>query len=283
MVEIILKELMQFLRIQVCFYVFFLLACNPEKSRELGGEQIVYDVFPVLGQSNAYNGFQLDAELDKPNELIFQLGRFGVNDLKIILAKEPLEHHIPAVDCNGFAMTFAKLYLQYFWQLNHRVLLIPCAENASSFRLNHWNKGDTLYNDAVNRLKYVLDKYPGSKVKAFLWHQGESDVYWGRNYAGMLDRMIMNMRRDIGVQNGDSIPFIVGGFVPFWADQRRDRRILDSVIKETPERVIGTGYADPRFPFVITKPDNKVDEIHFDAAGQREMGKRYFESYQKLN
>jgi hypothetical protein len=98
----------------------------------------------------------------------------------------------------------------------------------------------------------------------------------------MRDLLIMNMRKDTGMPFGDFIPFIVGGFVPYWADQSQDRRILDSVIRETPFRITKTGYDNPRFPFKISKPDNKVDEIHFDAAGQREMGRRYFNAYQIL-
>lgn len=260
----------------------FGFACTREKSKEDDKIVIAYDIFPILGQSNAYYGLGLDSLLDRPSELIFQLGRFGENDMKLIQARHPLEHHLPVNNRIGFAMTFAKLYLQNYWAANRRVLLIPCAENGSSFRFRRWNKGDTLYNDAVNRIKYVLNKYPGSEVKAFLWHQGESDVYWGRDYTGLLDRMITNMRQDIAGPTGESIPFVVGGFVPYWADQRIDRRILDSVIMETPKRVAHTGYANPRFPFIISKPDNQVDDIHFNAAGQREMGKRYFEEYKKL-
>jgi hypothetical protein len=260
----------------------FTFSCTPDKSRDDESKTIVYDIFPVLGQSNVYYGLGIDSLLDKPDDLILQLGRYGGNNLKLIPAKDPLEHQLPVSNRNGFAMTFAKLYLQNYWAANRRVLLIPCAENGSSFRFRRWNKGDTLYNDAVNRIKYVLNKYPGSEVKAFLWHQGESDVYWGRDYTVLLDRMITNMRRDIGVAGADSIPFIVGGFVPYWADQRQDRRITDSVIRETPMRLPKIGYANPKSPFIIVKPDNQVDAIHFDAAGQREMGKRYFEEYKRF-
>jgi hypothetical protein len=268
--------------ISTTFFLTLGFSCNPDKSREDESKKIVYDIFPVLGQSNVYYGSGIDSLLDRPDDLILQLGRYGANNLQLIPAREPMEHHLPVSNRNGFAMTFAKLYLQNYWAANRRVLLIPCAENGSSFRFRRWNKGDTLYNDAVNRIKYVLNKYPGSEVKAFLWHQGESDVYWGRDYTGLLDRMITSMRRDIAGPRGDSIPFVVGGFVPYWADLLKDRRITDSVIRETPIRLAKTGYANPRFPFVISKPNNQVDDIHFDAAGQREMGKRYFEEYKRL-
>lgn len=266
----------------ILILLLLFVSCTREESGEQAAKRTEYDIFPVIGQSNAYNGLGLDYSLDVTDPRIQQLGRFDSNNYKIIAAKDPLEHHTLANGRNGFAMTFAMNYLQYFWEGNRPVLLIPAAKDGSSFYSKDWNKGDTLYNDVVRRVKYVLEKYPGSKVRAFLWHQGESDVYWGRDYTGMLDRMIVNMRRDIAGAAGDSIPFILGGLVPYWVSQRNDRKITDSVIQETPARVARTGYASTREPFVISKPDNTVDAIHFDAAGQRILGQRYFKTYQLL-
>lgn len=84
----------------------------------------------------------------------------------------------------------------------------------------------------------------------------------------MLDRMIINMRRDIAGNAGDPIPFIVCGLMTYWVSQRNDRKITYSVINETPARVDFTGYANARKPFVIAKSNNTVDDIHFDLAGQ---------------
>lgn len=104
----------------------------------------------------------------------------------------------------------------------------------------------------------------------------------GRDYAQLLDRMVTNMRRDIAGTAGDSIPFILGGFVPYWVNLRNDRKITDSIVRETPTRVTRTGYASAREPFIITKPDNTIDDVHFDASGQRELGKRYFNVYRRF-
>lgn len=262
--------------------LFILYGCT-EKSFSVENPIIVYDIFPVIGQSNAYSGYGLDYNIDKTDPLIKQLGRFNSNAYKIIPARDPMEHHTIEAGCNGFAMTFAFNYLQYYWQSNRQVLLIPGAKGGSSFRFREWNKGDTLYNDIVRRVKYVLEKYPGSKVRAFLWHQGESDVYWGRDYTGMLDRMIVNMRRDIAGSAGDSIPFLLGEFVPYWIDGYPAAKITDSVIQETSDRVPFTGFVSSRDPFIIEKPDNTVNYNHFDAEGQRELGKRYFRAYQKFH
>lgn len=261
---------------------FFLLSCNPEKSYISESATVAYDIFPVMGQSNVNFGNGLDYAVDKSDPRIKQLGRFGSNNYRVIQATDPLEHLVVAQNCNGFAMTFALNYLTHYWENKREILLIPAGENGSSFRYKRWNKGDTLYNDVLARIKYVLQKYPGSKVKGFLWHQGESDVYWGRDYALLLDRMISSLRSDIAGRSGDSIPFIVGGLVPYWVDKYPAAKITDSVISETQGRLPMIGYASARTPFIIEKPVNYNDEVHFDAAGQRELGKRYFEAYKRF-
>lgn len=273
------------MKITLLFFVICLLfnSCRREQSFKNPGGTIAYDIFPVMGQSNAYNGSDIDPLLDKTYIHIKQLGRFGANNMQLIPAQEPLEHFTIASNRNGFAMTFAFQYLNYYWQRDREVLLIPAALNGSSFSGYQWRKGDTLYTDVVRRIKYVLDKYPSSEVKAFLWHQGESDTKWGRYYGFLLDKMITDMRREVaGGPKGDSIPFIVGGLLPYWADLTKAGKVTDSVIAETPSRLPFIGYASARSPFVIIKPDYSIDNIHFDAAGQREMGKRYFEAYQKI-
>lgn len=267
--------------LQLCtlLCVFLLVSCTQEKSQVSISNSVEFDIFPVIGQSNAYFGSGLDLALDLTDPRIQQLGRFDSNNYKIIAAKDPLEHHTIGYGRNGFAMTFAMNYLQNYWEGGRPVLLIPAAKEGSSFYAKEWSKGDPLYNDIVERVKFVLNKYPGSKVRAFLWHQGESDVYWGRDYAQLLDKMITNMRKDVAGSSGESIPFIIGGLVPYWVNQRNDRKITDSVIMETPTRVANTIYVSAREPFIISKPDNTVDAVHFNAEGQRILGQRYFQAY----
>ena len=267
------------------FFVIIVLtcfSCQREVPPAELNNPLVYDIFPVMGQSNAYNGSGLNYLLDHSNYQIKQLGRFGINDHRVIPAVEPLEHFSIAKGCNGFAMPFALLYQQQYLEKGRDILLLPCSENGSSFSNSRWNKRDTLYKDVIERVKFVMEKYPGSKLKGFLWHQGESDMKWGRYYGSLLDNMIGHMRRDIAGAQGDSIPFIAGGLVPYWTDQFTQRKIIDSVISETTTRLPFIGYASSRLPFKISKADNEKDIIHFDAVGQRELGKRYFDAYKKL-
>ena len=267
-------------RIKFSFYtVIVLLFCNSCKDDttvscydvELDNPNVIL----VVGQSNTHAGFGLDPNMDISEDGIYQLGRFENNHC-IIQATEPLDHHTKSEGRIGFALTFAKLLKQH-QQNQHDILIVPCGSGGTGFSDNRWNKADDLYKDAVNRMNSVTEKYPEGEVVTILWHQGETDVFLGnQNYQDDLDTFISDLRNDLG---DDSIPFILGGMVPYWVEQAGNRQQQQQIINETPDRLGMVGYADPTFPTVIDKTDNTYDEIHFDAAGQRERGQRYFQQF----
>jgi hypothetical protein len=263
-----------FLLLSVFSIFFYLTSCTKHDDRKK------YDVILVIGQSNTHSGIGYDEQLDKTQRKIKQLGRFGDNDYQIILAREPLDHFHKYENHIGFALSFAKKYLDIYLQPSREILIIPGGKGSTGFITNHWNPGDTLYEDAVKRTNYVLTTYPNSKLIAILWHQGEADVH-NCNYQQNLDTMITNLRKDI-ISADESTPFILGGMVPYWVEQDSLRQKTNKIISETPTRIINTGYADPTIPYIIYKSDNDSIPIHYDAAGLREMGERYFEEYQWL-
>lgn len=229
----------------------------------------------VVGQSNTHAGLGLDPILDAQEEGIYQVGRFDNNNC-IIEATEPLDHHTRTEGRIGFALTFAKL-LQQNDQDSSDILIVPCGYGGTGFIDNHWNKTNDLYEDAVARVRHVSELYPTGELVAILWHQGETDVYLGNaNYQQNLDRFITDIRNEVG---SDSVPFILGGMVPYWVNQAADRQQQQQLIAATPTRLGRIGYADPTVPFLIEKTDNTFDDIHFDAAGQRELGIRYFNQF----
>lgn len=252
-------------------------ACDKENNASLKPGQ---DIILIIGQSNTHYGTGLSSEMDVTDPGIFQLGRHGGNNMKVIAAQEPLEHHTYQENRIGFGLTFGKEYLKNYLQPERSVLIIPCGFGGTGFSDNRWNKGDDLYNDAINRVNHILKNSPNSRLVAILWHQGERDI--DTNYQEALDAMILNMRKDIKDANASQVPFILGGMVPYWVDQDDERKDVERIIKSTPQRIPFTGFADPRKPFVISKPDNREDEVHYDANGQRELGKRYFNEFKRL-
>jgi len=237
-----------------------------------------YSLILIIGQSNTHAGLGLDSAIDTAKVGVMQLGRFGNRNLKIIKAAEPLDHHSAKHNRVGFGLTFTNLFKEELLSQNDSVIIIPCGYGGTGFTDNMWNKGDTLYNDAIDRVNYVLDRYPNSKLQAILWHQGEKDV-GNKSYELLLIAFIKNIREDLKSPN---VPFILGGMVPYWVSQKESRRNQQVIISSIRDKLCIIGYADPNFPYIIEKEDNKIDEIHFDANGQREMGRRYFSEYLKL-
>lgn len=252
-----------------CILLFLsLVSCRKDPNNS-----IVYDIVLVVGQSNTYYGDDLDLlEPYVQSEHIKQLGRHGDVNYKVIPATEPLENHSKPTNKGGYVLTFASLYANSVLDDNHKLLLIPCAKSGSSFMHGDWKKGNALYKDAVERTNYILSHFRTSELRAILWHQGESDVD-NENYETDLDNFILNIREDL---NNEETPFLLGGMVPYWVKQKSKRMAIQTIIKNTPNRIKNTRYSDPEFPFIIEKKDNTVDSIHYDAKGLRELGQRYF-------
>jgi hypothetical protein len=260
--------------------VFIITSCQKELSKEsVAG----YDIFLIAGQSNTSAGYSIDPISNTGDYRILQLARYGIDSGKFIRAIEPLQHTTVNVQCIGFATTFATLYANTYLAPNRRVVLIPCGANNSGFINNCWNRANNNYLDAVNRVNKILTDSASATFKGILWHQGEQDINFGLYYKQLLDNLIDNFREDIITPNNNTFPIIAGGFVPFWVNQNSNAKRLDSIIKTLPLRKIFTGFANPTVPSIISKINDTIEAIHFDAAGQIELGKRYFEQYQLLS
>ena len=266
-------------------FLFTVMGCftySQEGSESVEPSDEAYDVFLIAGQSNTLNGCCKDPAIQKEYPSIFQLGRFDDQNMQIILAKEPLAHHNGKPDRIGFALTFAKLYREKYLKEGRNILLIPVAHGGTGFIDNHWNPGDDLYEDAMMRVNYVFEKYPLSELKGILWQQGEKDVNQkSDHFRADLDTMIVQIRKDIKVADL-SVPFFMGGMVPYWVNQKKRRKIQQRYIRKTAERHENVWYVSPEFPYTITKNNDKEDEIHYDAKGQVELGNRYFSQYESF-
>ena len=238
-----------------------------------------YDVIVVAGQSNNYFGYDVSETTKIYSDKILQLGRKDSTNLKIISTDEELHHYSSDNNNGGYAMTFANSYVKQKLKKNRKVLLIPCARFGTSFINNNWNKGDKYYNDAIMRIKYVLNKFPNSKLTCILWHQGESDE-GNHSYQSNLDTFITNFRKDLILPN---TPFICGGMVPYWTKQNQNRITIQNIIENTPNRLPFIGYASPYLPFIINKKDDSENSVHYNAVGLVELGHRYFNSFLNLN
>ncbi|GAC1405466.1 MAG: sialate O-acetylesterase [Mycobacterium sp.] len=241
-----------------------------------------YLIVPVLGQSNAVGmGLGHDPDgLDRPDPRVHQWAMCGPSQANPILAVDPLLHEIPAGGV-GFGLTFGK---QLAAETGRTVLLIPGARGDTSFTPKNgwtWDPADArtkrnLYRNAVAAIDAALDRYPGSRVATILWHQGETDVPLmdASVYQTKFDSLIDDLRRRYGAD----LPFLVGQMVGEEMESSgKDYAPIDAVHADTPNR-------RPRTAFVpgARESINGGTDRHYNAAGQREMGRAMWLAYRAI-
>jgi hypothetical protein len=241
-----------------------------------------YLIVPVFGQSNAVGmGLGLDLEgLDRPDPRVHQWAMCGPSKGNAILAVDPLLHEIPAGGV-GFGITFAK---ELAAETGRAVLLIPGARGDTSFTPKNgwtWDPADTrtrrnLYRNGVAAIDAALARYPGSTVATVLWHQGETDVplMAAPDFQTKLDSAIDDLRSRYGAE----LPFLVGQMVGEEMElSGKDYGPIDAVHADTPNR-------RPRTAFVpgARSSINGGTDRHYNAAGQREMGRAMWLAYRTI-
>lgn len=230
-----------------------------------------FDIFVCNGQSNmpGRNGPVDYIGADLTNPLIFQLGRYDVDNYAIMQGFDTLNY----VDTNfytvvGLAMSFAKKYVTNSLAAGRAVLLLPCAFGGSGFSNNDWNPGDSIYEDMVTRTQTVLARYPGSVFKGWLWHQGEADAennWTALQYNTAFDAMMSNFQGR--VTGASSAPIVVGQLL---IGGTGNTDIIQGALANIPSRwplaswTTSVGLSDGG------------DNLHFTAASERILGARYF-------
>ncbi len=226
------------------------------------------DLYLLIGQSNM-------AGRGKPDH-------FVINGDSILMldahrqwqpTKEPIHFDKPAAG-TGLAASFAMNILA---SSANRVGLIPCAIGGTS--ISAWKPGaidpatgKKPYDEAVAHAREALRS---GKIKAILWHQGESDTQPQRiaTYRDDFEKLMENLHHDLGITPG-SIPVIVGelGVFPNEGNNQEGRMRINEVLHELACR-------HSYISCVTSAGLNHVgDHTHFDTASLRELGRRYAEA-----
>ena len=123
-----------------------------------------------------------------------------------------------------------------------------------------------------------LSKKPeGYQIKAFIWHQGESDRTAAGRYYDNLKAVVEYVRNYLVEKTGDEsyrrLPFICGTFAA--ESRQRSQGVVDAM--ERLER------EDKNF-HVVDASDLTLqeDKIHFDANGVRKLGKRVYRKLRRV-
>ncbi len=227
--------------------------------------------FLMAGQSNMAGRGPLEgAEVILDDRcFMLRMGRWQTMVEPVNIDRSPWSSYGPQSGA-GPAARFAQLYAETY---NQNVGLIPCADGGTS--IDQWAPGGVLFDNAVFQAKLAMRT---STFSGILWHQGESDCKCMDTVYAYEEKFLATMeafRRELG-----NVPILVGelgrpehGFDPDRADflNEFNRRLPDLVKKL------------PNCRFASSKDlICKGDGFHFDTAGARKLGERYFAEYQAL-
>lgn len=236
----------------------------PDKAR--------FHLFLLAGQSNmAGRGVGLQPVDTTPHPRVLVLNREG----EWVHAADPLHYDKPEAGVGpgrSFALALAAK------REDITIGLIPAACGGSPIRT--WQPGEKHdqtdsfpYDDALARSRRAMQ---AGTLKGILWHQGEGDCHpdAAAIYEQELTRLIARLRKDL---DAPGVPFIIGQLGQFagkpWSDAHRH---VDAA-----HRAVAA--ADPHAAFVSSdRLTSLPDNLHFDAASQREFGKRYAAAYLSL-
>lgn len=223
-------------------------------------------VFLLAGQSNMAGRGIIETQDTVTSDRIFTINAAG----QLTRAKEPLHFYEPSrtgLDCG---MSFAFELLKHIPD-SVQLLIVPTAIGGSSLR--QWT-GDSLYR-GVHLLSNFKEKAEWAKqygtIKAILWHQGESDAN-DKDIPFFHQRLtnLFRMFRDI---TGDPNTPILLGELGSYSETQDAWNKINTLIREFPA-------SDPRTTVVATADlKDNGDKVHFNAAGQRELGKRFAQTF----
>ncbi|MDR3219010.1 MAG: glycoside hydrolase family 3 C-terminal domain-containing protein [Dysgonamonadaceae bacterium] len=220
-----------------------------------------FHLYLLIGQSNMAGRGIVEPQDTVGNPQILRLNKEGEWEI----ARDPL-HYDKANAGVGPGLSFARSMLTE--NDNMVVGLIPCAVGSSA--IDYWQPGaiykstqSCIYDDALKRANIAMKD---GVLKGILWHQGESDKEKERAmaYKDKLIRLVSNLRREL---QAPDVPFIAGEILSL---KNRDVYI-NPVFHEAKKDI-------PHYDVVSSQGLTLLpDSTHFNAASQRELGKRYAE------
>lgn len=219
------------------------------------------DLYLFIGQSNmAGRGYITDHYKDvlKKTWILNPLGEMEP-------ARNPLNKYSTIrknIEMQGVgpAYSFAKYITK---ETGRNLGLVVNARGGSS--INSWLKGakDNYYGEALSRIKKAM-KY--GTLKAVIWHQGEADSKNPEEYMVKLQKLITDLRKDLGNEN---LPFIVGELAEWRINGTSEafNKMLQSVKNNIP-------FTDCVSSSELVPLINEKDP-HFSADSQIILGRRY--------
>ena len=222
-------------------------------------------IFLLCGQSNMAGRGDIEEQDRRSIERVWSMNKAN----EWALATDPLHYDRPAIAGVGLGRTFARLLTTV--DPEAKVGLVPCAMGGSA--LHEWAPGAPLYEAALKRARTALGS---GKLSGILWHQGEAeaaDQSRAESYLERFSAMVAAMRKELG-----EVPMVVGQLGEFVRpDKSPFAGTVNRQLAQVPMEV-------RRSAFVSSAGlGHRGDELHFDAPGFREFGRRYAHAFLGLD
>ena len=250
-----------------------------------------FDIILQGGQSNAEGCGLGPAENEyQPDENILYMTNIDVQrtsycgtyasalkDFNISIAEERIWD---GKKVNEFSLSFAKEYQKKLLKRGRKILILRTAVGGTGWSNKRWGMKDDLYLNMMSMTKAALELNAANELKAFLWHQGESDRGTDRvTHYNNLIALVKSVRETYDYHD---LPFIAGDFVSEW--KLKNLQGCKPVVQ-----AIRDVCRDSGGEFVETadlKSNNQEngggDDIHFSRNSLYILGRRYFDAFEKL-
>ncbi len=215
------------------------------------------DVYLLIGQSNMAGRAPIPADAQGPLDRCVLLNDRDVWEP----ATNPLNRYSTIrkdlkMQKLGPGWGFARALLET--DPKARVGLVVNAKGGS--RIEEWRKGEKFFDEAVRRAKAAAK---AGTLRGIVWHQGESNAK-DADYLDKLKQLVLDLRAALGQP---ALPFVAG--------QVAGESPVNARLAQLPGTAPGTAC-------VSAEGLKTIDNVHFDAAGQLELGRRYAEAMRKL-
>lgn len=230
-----------------------------------------YDIILVAGQSNAEGYGRGDEDFKfVPHAPIY--GYTEKVGIHLACDKKIRRRDFTA----SFSLYFGEEYFRAgLLEPGRKLMLLNAAVGGTGFSDHRWGIGEDLFERMIRLTREVLALNPENAIKAFLWHQGETDVYGGvdgASYAKLLGTLISETQNRLNIAH---VPFIAGNMVPGWMQQNPGAYEIAESTRKLMESLPLGGYAESDGLVANSAEDN----IHFSRKSCVELGRRYFQVY----
>jgi len=230
-------------------------------------------IFMMAGQSNMAGRGTIEPQDTITNKRILTID----SENNLMDAREPLHFYEPGLKGLDCGISFAQELLKHIPD-SITIAMVPCAVGGSSvfqWLNDEQHRGVNLLGNFREKVHLAQNK---GVIKGVLWHQGESNANAPDlpEYKDALTQLFSLFREYI---RNDEIPIIMGELGKFAIPEEKAERFeeVNKIIRE-----IASEY-DHVFYVPSDGLNHLGDNLHFNSAAQRELGKRYARKYIEIH